>query len=181
MEDGGAHVHLASPVCFRWISYTLISWVQANLEWKLVMCKYSNFTDVASWVVAGLGMNYVFCLMMLMTVWLGLVGLILQQKHVDYWHLRHCWGDTAESLNKSRASAQAATTGWGDEADDASSHYVAPDRWSGKLSVPLSVSELSFRLPQPSLLHPLCCWATGRRHSKTWVEPWASATLELDM
>ena len=129
MEDGGAHVCLASPVCFRWISYTLIYWVQANLEWKLVMCKYSNFTDVASWVVAGLGMNHVFCLMMLMTVWLGLMGLILQQKHVDYWHLRHCWGDTAESLNKSRASAQAATTGWGDEADDASSHYVAPDRW----------------------------------------------------
>lgn len=70
--------------------------------------QYSNFSDRASWVVAGLGMNHVFCLTMLMAVWLGLVGLILQQKHVDYWHLRHRWGDTDEFLNKSRASAQAA-------------------------------------------------------------------------
>ena len=30
--------------------------------------QYSNFTDRASWVVAGLGMNHVFCLTMLMAV-----------------------------------------------------------------------------------------------------------------
>ena len=85
-------------------------------------------------------MNHIFCLAMLMTVWLGLAGPILQQKHVGYWHLRHCWGDTAESLNKSRASAQAATTGWGDEADDASSHYVAPDRVASCLCLWVSLS-----------------------------------------
>lgn len=36
---------------------------------------------------------------------------------------------------------QASATGWVDEADDVSSHNAAPNRWNGKLSMTLSISE----------------------------------------
>lgn len=174
---------MASPVCFRWISDTFIYWVCLHLQWKSAICEYCHFTNVASWVIAGLWMNHICCLKMLMVVQLGLVGLILQQKYVDYWHCRHCWGYTAASPHKSGASAQAAATGWAGETDDSSSHNAAPGRWSGKLSMPLSVCDWEpvLCLAQPPLLHPVCCLATRRWHSKTWMVPQASATLELDI